>query len=54
MAVSHTWAGEELRQVAEVFSLRAEELRTLLRNAALGAFADEETKAWLLAQIENA
>ena len=54
MAVSHTAVGEELRHVAETFSLNAAELRTLLRNAALGAFADEETKAWLLAQVENA
>lgn len=54
MAVSHTWVGEELRHMAEVFSLTETELRGLLRNAAEGAFADEAAKARLLSRIENA
>ena len=53
MAVSHTWVGEELRHMAETFSLTDAELRGLLQNAARGVFADEETKDRLLRQIEN-
>ena len=53
MAVSGVTLQSEFRMVMDCFALTKEELARLAKNAAKACFADEETKKWLLSEMEN-
>lgn len=53
MAISRTTLAGEFRYAARLLSLSKQDILTLKRNAAGAAFASEETKEWLYAQLAN-
>jgi len=53
MTVSNTTVAAELRHLTDALALTEEELHFLVRNAAEAAFADQETKKWLKAEMEK-
>ena len=53
MMVSGTTLEQEFQKLIDTFSLKDEELRQLVRNAAEASFADEQTKQWLISELEK-
>ena len=53
MTVSNTTVAEELQHMKDALHLTEDALYQLARNAAEASFADEETKKWLLHEIEK-
>ena len=53
MVVSGTNVQTELQKLIDTFALSHEQLTALVRNAVDASFADEETKAWLYAELEK-
>lgn len=53
MTVSGVTLRSEFDRLTDAFSLTKDEVKTLALNAAHACFADAETKAWLLRQIED-
>lgn len=53
MAVSGTCLEQEWKLIQSAFNLSHEQIKEILRNTAKATFADEETKAKLLAHIDN-
>jgi len=53
ITVSNVTLRSEMQKIADTFNLDHSTLRTLALNAAEATFADEDTKAWLKAEIEK-
>ena len=53
MTVSGTTLEQEFQALIDTFSLKEGELQQLVRNAAEASFADEQTKQWLISELEK-